>query len=104
MNITQEDIKLLEGGLKELLSPSPREDRSSKVITRKRSFDDLYASMPHKKQKIQSSHKEEPKLSYEEEQKLAEKKWLEQRAKTHELMNGYDSKLLSKPHITFYAQ
>jgi hypothetical protein len=94
MYITQEDMKLLEGGLKELLSPSPREARPSNVATRKRSFDDLYASMPPKKQKTQ--------LSYEEEQKIAEKKWLEQRAKNQ--ITGYDAKLISKPHVTFYAR
>jgi hypothetical protein len=58
--------------------------------------------MPHKKQKIQTSHKEEPKLSYEEEQKIAEKKWLANRAKNQ--LTGYDAKLISKPHVSFYAQ
>jgi hypothetical protein len=94
MNISNEDIRMLEGGLKELLSPSPREKRPSNVSTRKRSFNDLYASMPPKKQKAQ--------LSYEEEQKIAEKKWLEQRAKNQ--ITGYDAKLISKPHVSFYAR
>jgi hypothetical protein len=98
MNITQEDMKLLEGGLKELLSPSPREARPSNVSTRKRSFDEVYASMRPKKQKIQSSQKREQKLSYEEEQKIAEQKWLESRG---EMLAGYSTKIWSKPYVSF---
>jgi hypothetical protein len=98
MNISDTDMKLLEGGLKELLSPQ-RETRPSNVSTRKRSFDELYASMRPKKQKIQTSHKEESKLSYAQEQAIAEKKWLEQRAKNK--MTGYDAKVLTKPYVSF---
>lgn len=101
MYITNEDVKLLEGGLKELLAPSPQK-RPSNISTRKRSFDELYASTGHAKQKIQPSPKGEQKLSYEAEQKIAEKKWLESRAKNQ--LTGYDAKLISKPHVSFYAR
>lgn len=70
MHISTEDIAILEGGLKELLSPQ-KAIKTSKA----------------------------KKLSYEEEQEIAEKKWLEQREKNQE--TGYSAKLISKPYIAF---
>ena len=96
MYISNQDIQDLEGGLRVLIASQQEQKqqvnkRPSYSNVRKKDFNELYAENLAKQRE------------YEEEQKRAEQLWLKQRAQSYATKGGYETKLITRPHVTFYA-
>ena len=96
MYISNQDLQDLEGGLRVLIDSQQeqkqqlnRRPRYSNV--RKKDFNELYAENLAKQRE------------YEEEQKRAEQLWLKHRTPSYVAKGGYETKLITRPHVRFYA-
>ena len=96
MYISNQDLQDLEGGLRVLIDSQQeqkqrldRRPRYSNV--RKKDFNELYAENLAKQRE------------YEEEQKRAEQLWLKQREQRYATKGYYETKLITRPHVRFYA-
>ena len=96
MYISNQDLQDLEGGLRVLIASQQEQkqqlDRKPRYgNVRKKDFNELYAENLAKQRE------------YEEEQKRAEQLWLKQRAQSYTTKGGYETKLITRPYVAFYA-
>ena len=107
MYISNDDIQILEQGLRDLRSTQTQtHERSYRgKNTRKKSFDELYAENVAKQPtaseiKAQNLAKQR---EYEEDQKRAEQLWMKQREQSYATKGYYETKLITRPHVRFYV-
>src|SRR5712675_3402716 len=96
MYISNQDLQDLEGGLRVLIDSQQEQKqrhdrRPSYGNVRKKDFNELYAENLAKQRE------------YEEEQKRAEQLWLKQREQRYATKGYYETKLIARPYVQFYA-
>jgi hypothetical protein len=105
MHISNDEIQILEQGLRDLHSTQTHKRSYRSGNTRMKSFNELYSHEQAKQPTASEIYAQNAakQREYEEEQKRREQEWLKHRSQSYATKGGYETKLITRPYVQFYA-